>query len=150
NIRLSTEAVLLSAPLGTVSAEGLKAVLLERRCGVALADGIASIVGKKALLAVALGLYVAVAALGGQEALARDRLARPLARPGLALAAGAAVAIVLLRGGRIAGRLHGALAALPFLRRWIAGLRGDAEAVDAGIRRSLGDGPRVVRAALAF
>lgn len=64
-IRLSTEAVLLSVPVGTAFAESLKPFLLKKRCGVPYAEGVASVVAKKCLLGIAQSLYMLIGALLG-------------------------------------------------------------------------------------
>jgi len=159
-LRLSTEAVLLSAPLGTVGAESLKAYLLERRFAVPVPDSIASIGAKKTLLTLALGVYLAGSAVVGAPYLERASLAL-LGRPGLpAVVFVTGVALVILAlllfaslgGGAVAHRLHALLAAVPIpaVRRWIAARQRRFQDVDRQLGRLAADRPRLLAATLTF
>src|SRR5262249_6279470 len=153
-LRPSTEAVRLSAPLGTVGAESLKAYLLERRLGVPVPDAVASIAYKKTLLTVALGAYLATSALLGFGQLERASAAL-IGRAGLpwivlatsvALVAVAALAFASLRRGVVAAGLHALLRRI----RWFEERRARFLAVDAHCTRLARGGARLALATAWF
>ncbi|PTL85559.1 lysylphosphatidylglycerol synthase domain-containing protein [Vitiosangium sp. GDMCC 1.1324] len=127
-IRLITEALCISLPGGILLAESLKPVLLEKRHGVPLDEGVSVIAARKWSIILAHGLYLGLATLLGWQFLATSSQ-RVLGVSGLPrLAMGAAVALFaiaavsrwLIRGG-LAGRLGGLLRRIPLrpLRRWV-------------------------------
>lgn len=66
---LSSEATMLSLPLGVVVAEPLRAYLLRRDGGVAVANGVAATAARKYLLMAAQGVVVALGAVVGSDVL---------------------------------------------------------------------------------
>ena len=137
-LRLSTEAVLLSAPFGTVGAESLKAYLLERRYRVPVSDAIATITTKKTLLTLALGAYLLTSAWVGRDHLVRASTAL-LGRNGLpVLVAAAGVLLVVL--------------ALALFRsmRWLSGRWRRLAAIDGQLGRLAADRGRLARAGATF
>lgn len=157
-IRLATEAVLMSVPIGGMFGEALKPYLLQRARGVAIADTIASIAAKKCLLIWAQAAYLGLAIAVG-HALLRERSAAILGTGGLlplaivaavVLAGVAAAATVAVIRGGLAGRFERGLRALPSarLRGWLDE-RGDGfRAADARMRSF--DRSRAVPLAASF
>lgn len=126
---LSTEALLMSAPLGAAVSGTLNPYLLLRRCGVPIPDGLAGLGAKKALVVFSNALYAALALALGFATL--RRVSAPLlGSRGLewlvaAAAAGLFASAYLLSralvSGQLAGRSHGLLSRLPIpaLARWL-------------------------------
>jgi hypothetical protein len=104
-IRLATEGAMLSLPGGSVAAEALKPILLNRLHGVPIPDGAASVVIKKALVILTNGVYLALGVVVGGPFI---RAGAPAAAPMLTIAGitGSVVcvaigvgAVLALRGG---------------------------------------------------
>jgi uncharacterized membrane protein YbhN (UPF0104 family) len=92
-IRLSTEAVLLSVPGGSLIGESLKPYLLNRISSLPFAPTIASIGAKRCLLALAQASYLGVALAAGHALYARSSTA-VVGTESLAWYVGAAVAVL--------------------------------------------------------
>jgi hypothetical protein len=104
-IRLATEGALLSLPGGSLAAEALKPLLLDRLLGVPVSAGTASVLIKKSLVVLSNGIYLGLGLLMGAGMI---RVATPAGAPTLATAAliGALIclalgiaAVLALRGG---------------------------------------------------
>ncbi len=154
-IRLASEAVLLSLPVGTAFAESLSMFLLYRVCKVAPTRGIAFTVGKRWLLLRAHGFYVLLSGLLGYRLLA-DRSVALLRVPGLplfvlastALPFGIAAAMAAtLEGGTAARAVGRAVESVPIarLQRWIRRRTEHFRETDAALARVLRLGPRPIR-----
>lgn len=134
-VRLSTEAVLMSVPGGSLIGESLKPYLLSRSANVPIADTVASIGIKRSLLAIAQAGYLVIALTVGHTVLSRVSVqvigtsflvgALTLAAAVLAIA-GVGLALAFLRAG-VADRTRGLLARIPSRR-----LRMSLEARRAG------------------
>jgi len=123
-VRLATEALAQTLPLGVVWAESIKPLLLGRHTGVPASDSVASIVARKYLLMASQAVYVALLAACGFGAL--TALSARFFHHG-AFAFGAFAVSVLLcclafgvagvfTRGRIADRALGVLRAVPIAR----------------------------------
>ncbi len=151
-VRIVSEALSQSIPLGVLFAEGSKPLLLRTRTGVAIPTGAASVAARKYSLVVTQALLLAAIALFGGPAI--DRLgARLPGGPATLRVIVAAGAIVLalsasasrraLGGGAIAERVRGLLARLPLVGSFAA--RHHEEFTEADVaaaryfRRSLGE-----------
>lgn len=149
-IRLATEAVLLTMPGGSVVGESLKPYLVHRTAAVPIADTVASVGIKRALLAFAQGCYLALAAIAGHDVLARnsDAILGFSELPYLVAAAAATLAVVavvlglVLTRGRVAAVVRRLLAKLPSARLRAALERREAgfAAADQGFERLGRDG----------
>jgi hypothetical protein len=104
-IRLAAEGALLSLPGGSIAAEVLKPMLLDRLHGVPVNAGAASVLIKKSLVLLSNAIYLGLGLLAGASVI---RAAAPATAPTLVTAAfvGAvvclilgAVAVLALRGG---------------------------------------------------
>lgn len=149
-VRLSTEAVGLSLPSGTVLAEGAATWLLGRQCDVPVAPAVASQAARRVYIFLALSFVLAAGALLGHRSL-REASEHLLGRPGLewlclAVAAGLFLVSLALRsallGGALGSGLHRLLAALPGepgerLRRWLAAKSSTFTRVDHHMADSL-------------
>jgi uncharacterized protein (TIRG00374 family) len=139
-VRLATEAVLLTMPGGSLIGESLKPYLLARSASVPIPDTVASVGIKRALLAGAQAVYLALALVIGESGLARASQSvvgtgsLPLfvaaAAVGLAVVA-VGLAIAFTRG-RIAERVRAVLVRIPIsaLRREVAARRERFAAAD--------------------
>jgi uncharacterized membrane protein YbhN (UPF0104 family) len=143
-LRLSVEAVGLALPGGSVAAEAIKLALLDRRLGVPIAPGGASLALGKAYLIGAEAIYLAVAAvwllLGRGTETGQTSAA---AGPALAAAGGALVTtlisgtlLIALRQATWVSRIARALMALPSapLRRWIESRQSGIRALEGAAR----------------
>ena len=120
-LRLSTEAVHLSFPGGPLIAEGLKVWLLQRRFGVGIAEGSASLAVKKSLQIGSQGVYLLTAAAFSGASLVDPSLLRPiLVGLGIFTIAISAGMVAVLLSGRVAERLWRLLRRVPLARvqRW--------------------------------
>ena len=134
-IRLSTEAVLLSMPGGSLIGESLKPYLLHRLAALPLAHTIASVGIKRCLLAVAEAAYLGIALIAARDVYAAcseavvgtESLAWYVAAAAALLAAIATGLGLALLSVSVADRLRRALARLPSKR-----LRAALEARRAG------------------
>jgi len=128
-LRVATEAVLLSLPMGAALAESLKAYLLERRFQVPAAEGISSIAAQKNLLMFSLAAFLVTSVAIGYPHLAGGS-EQIVGAPGLpwfilagaiALALAASLMSILLVHGSMAERVHRVLLAIPFrgVRDWL-------------------------------
>jgi hypothetical protein len=124
SVRLSTEALSQSLPLGPIWCETAKPHLLHERCGIALGYCFAGLAARKYLILVSQALYLVLAAMLSLPWL---RKASPaiLGGSGLEyLPLGAALALLLiasafawsLHRGAVGARLHGLLARVPLAR----------------------------------
>ncbi len=123
-VRLATEALAQTLPLGVVWAESLKPLLLGRHTGVPGSDSVASIVARKYLLMASQAVYVAVLATCGFGTL-RELSLHFFHHGEVAFGAFGVSALLCLLAfgvagvftrGRIADRVLGALRALPIAR----------------------------------
>ena len=123
-VRLSTEAVLMTVPGGSLLGESLKPYLLSRTSAVPTADTVASIGIKRSMLALAQASYVAIAlALGWQWIAGASRAVTGTDWLGALLVTAAAVLAVVAIGlvlafthASIAERVRTLLARLPWQR----------------------------------
>src|SRR5262249_17749676 len=119
-VRLASEAVLLTVPGGSFVGESLKPYLLRRVAEVPLPRAVASISVKRALLAGAQAMSLALAVIVGHDALASANLVDGLPW----LVGGASMLLLLvaiglglaLSHGKIASRIRRALATFPSRR----------------------------------
>jgi glycosyltransferase 2 family protein len=120
-VRVATEALAQSLPVGVAFAESVKPLLLRKHCGLVVARSLAGMTGRKVLILIAQSAYVgALASLGfsGLEALGQQVFGLPHLG-WLALGAGAVlgvlgVAIALtLRQSAVARGTLGLLARMP-------------------------------------
>ncbi|HEX3345619.1 MAG TPA: lysylphosphatidylglycerol synthase transmembrane domain-containing protein [Polyangiaceae bacterium] len=158
-VRFASEALHMTLPAGFVASDTATALLLEKRCGVPMADGVVGSIARKWLVMRAHAAYIAVGAIAGFAALAElaDAL-HAAALPWLVLGS-AAVPFALsmavgagLLGGATFTRLHGALARVPSRRaaQWLSSRRQDAVATDGQVARLRAAGPATSAATLAF
>jgi uncharacterized membrane protein YbhN (UPF0104 family) len=158
-VRFATEALHATLPAGFVASDTATALLLEKRCGVPVRDGVVASIARKWLVMRAHAAYIAVGAIAGFAALAA--LARALhapALPWLVLAsAGVPLALSAALGAGLLGRstffrLHAALARLPSrrLQRWLDSRRHEAVATDGQVARLRGARLATSSATLAF
>jgi len=152
-LRLSVEALVLALPGGSVAGEAAKAALLQRRGGVPLAVGAASLAITKLLLIATDSAYLLLAALGAAAGGGGGAGGRPAVVPvAVALAGAALTALVTfwlgraLRRSRSAGRLGRWLASLPSrrLRDWMESRQSRFDELDAAARGHF-DAPRAER-----
>jgi hypothetical protein len=150
-VRMMTDAVMLGLPSGTVISESLQPYLLKRRCGVPFEIGIIAGLGRKFLVVLSHGLFLALSVLLAWSTL-QHASRTAIGRGGLPLLllAGAA-ALVLTAGGLVALGVHGKLADRVrrglnrFGGRWLGGwLERNAlrfEAADENFARFFADRP---------
>jgi glycosyltransferase 2 family protein len=154
-IRLASEAVLLSLPVGTAFAESLSMFLLHRVCKVAPTRGIAFIVGKRWLLLRAHGVYVLLSGLLGYGVLAAHSTAL-IHAPGLPLLVLASTVVpfgiaaamaATLEGGTAARAVGRAIENLPIagVQHWIRRRSEHFGETDAALARVLQLGRRPIR-----
>jgi len=143
-VRLASEALHVTLPAGFVAADGATAVLLEKRCGVPVRDGVVGAIARKWLVMRSHAAYIAFGAAAGAAALAV--LGRELHASALPwMVGGSALVPLVLSAGVGAGllgrstfaKLHGALARVPSkrLRRWLDARGHEATATDAQVAR---------------
>jgi uncharacterized membrane protein YbhN (UPF0104 family) len=143
-VRFATEALHVTLPAGFVAADGVTAMLLEKRCGVPVRDGVVGAIARKWLVMRSHAAYIAVGAAAGAAALAV--LGHELHASSLPWMVGgsAVVPLVLsvgvgaaLLGKSTFARLHAGLARIPWsrLRRWLDARGHDAVASDAQVAR---------------
>ena len=160
SLRLSTEAVLLSFPMGPAVAESLKAYLLEKRMGVPIPEGVSSQAVQKVLMPGVLGVFMLTSALVGWPYLSAASQTL-IGRGGLPLlvlacAGGLGVAAFLawssVRYGGLSGRLHRVLMALPIprMRAWLEQRRRRFTDVDAHFAPIAAAPGRVAAAGVTF
>ncbi len=128
-IRLSTEAILMSVPAGSIVGETLKPYLLARTDRVPAAETVASIGLKKCLLVFAEASYLIIALVVGYQILVThsEAIVDSSGLPWLVLAAIVFLVLVgigmalLFTMGAVSGRTHRLLIRLPFprVRRWL-------------------------------
>jgi len=158
-IRLSTEAVLMSMPAGSIVGETLKPYLLVRTDKVPPADTIASVGVKKCLLVFAQATYLATALVLGWSLLDQhsDALIGRGGAPYVVIGAiafllvvGAALSVALI-GGAVSERIHRLLMRIPIagVRDWLAARQEPFTATDSSFRRLGGASrPRIFAAYL--
>ncbi|HTS82304.1 MAG TPA: lysylphosphatidylglycerol synthase domain-containing protein [Myxococcaceae bacterium] len=121
-LRLSTEAVHLSFPGGPILAEGLKVLFLQRRFGVSIAEGSASLAVKKSLQIGTEAVYLLTAAVAAGTVLPEGSVLRPVLFGLAGLTAVVSVVMVaVLLSGRVASQLWSVLRRIPLARiqRWM-------------------------------
>jgi putative effector of murein hydrolase LrgA (UPF0299 family) len=128
-IRLSTEAVLMSVPVGGLLSETLKPYLLAKTDRVPAAETVASIGVKKCLLVFAEAAYLTIALVVGYDlfVLHSEAIVDSAGLPWLVLAAIVFLGFtglglgVLFTMGAVSGRTHRLLIKLPFprIRHWL-------------------------------
>jgi uncharacterized protein (TIRG00374 family) len=113
-VRVTSDALLLGLPSGTVVSETIQPYLLKRRCGVPLENGIVAGVARKFFVVESHGLFLALSTFLAWPLLERDAAAR-IFREGLpwvllltsAVLVTAASGVVLATAhGRVANRVH--------------------------------------------
>lgn len=129
SVRLMAEAMLMSLPGGTALAESLKPLLLNRRCGVPISEGIATGVMRNSFLSMGHAIYVVASVVLGYPMLVQGS-ETIIGMPGLPFVIlGASVTVLSLFGtvvavflyGSLAERLHRTLLKVPFkrVRQWL-------------------------------
>lgn len=150
-IRLSTEAVLMSMPAGSIVGETLKPYLLHKTDRVPPADTIASIGAKKCFLVFAQATYLGTALLLGWALLDGSSEALIGAGGVTYLVLGAVVFLLLVAtvlaitfvDGGVGDKLHRLLMRVPItsFRAWIAARREPFHATDSSFK-AIGRAPR--------
>lgn len=123
-VRLATEAVLLTVPGGSLVGESLKPYLLRRVADVPIAETVATVAVKRALLTVALATYLALAWLTGRTLYAAAsasvtgtaHLAGYVAGVAALVAGLGGLALAALLSATFADRVRRALSRLPSRR----------------------------------
>lgn len=113
-VRITSDALLLGLPSGTVVSETLQPYLLKRRCGVPLENGIVASVARKFFVVESHGLFLALSTLLAWPLLERDSAARVfreglpwlLLLTSLVLVTSASGVVLATAHGRMANRLH--------------------------------------------
>ncbi|MCS7013161.1 MAG: lysylphosphatidylglycerol synthase transmembrane domain-containing protein [Chloroherpetonaceae bacterium] len=129
SVKLMSEALLMSLPGGTALAESLKPLILYRRCGVPISEGIATGMMRNSFLSVGHAIYVVVSVALGYDALSQGS-ETIIGMPGLPFVIlGASITVLSLFGtavaillyGSLAEKLHRALLRVPFksMRKWL-------------------------------
>lgn len=158
-VRLASEALHITLPAGFVAADAATAVLLEKRCGVPVRDGVVASIARKWLVMRSHAFYIlagVVAGFGALVLLANALrfpvlpwvvLASALVPLGLSMALGAG-----LLGRSTFARLHRALARIPSkrLRRWLDAREHEAVATDGQVRKLRAAQGATAAATLAF
>lgn len=158
SIRLSADALTVSAPGGAVLSEGVRIMLLQSRCDVPVPEGVGALAARKCLILRGHGLFLAAAAVVGWGYLSQ-RSTDVLGVPGLpVLLAGMAMAILVasvlmgkaLGGGGTTARLGMLLERVPVraLRAWVERRRTAFSQTDTHLGRTLG--PKAGRQATLF
>jgi uncharacterized protein (TIRG00374 family) len=142
-VRVATEALAQSLPLGVAFAESLKPALLAKHSGISLETSIAGMTARKVLILVAQSLYVTgLAAFGffGLERASRAVLGIPhlgfiAVALGLALGLGGLSSALALRDSRFARGTLRLLARVPSsrLRAWLSARERAFDAMDGAI-----------------
>lgn len=143
--RVSSEALALTLPAGTLFCESTKPFLLARHCGLSMEASLAGMAVRKYLLLASQAIYIIGFVLLGAPFLERAS-AEVIGRPGLAVVllgiGGVVFAVAIasglcLRDGRVAERARGALACLPLpaLRGKLEQSRGRFVDTDGELRR---------------
>ena len=159
-VRIASEALHISMPLGVVAADTATAALLEARCDVPVRDGLVASLARRWLVMRAHGAYIFAGAVVGfptLAALSPGLLGRPglpwvvLASCLVPLAISAAVAASFL-GRTTFARLHATLGRVPSQRlaRWLQTRRHEAAATDLQATRLRAAGSATTPATLAF
>ena len=159
-VRIASEALHISMPLGVVAADTATAALLEARCDVPVRDGLVTSLARRWLVMRSHAAYILFGAVIGFPTLAALSPAL-LGRPGLPwvvlascvvpLALSAAVAASLL-GRSTYATLHSALGRLPSKRlgQWLQTRRHEAAATDMQATRLRAAASATTPATLAF
>ncbi len=148
SIRLSADALTVSAPGGIVLAEGVRIMILQTRCDVPVTEGVGALAARKCLIIRGHGLFLALATVLGWDYLSQ-RSSEVLGLPGLPLfLGGMATALIAasfvmgraLSGGGTAARLGMLLERVPVraLRAWLERRRSAFSQADAHMGRTLG------------
>src|SRR5512136_2932524 len=113
-VRITSDALLLGLPSGTVVSETVQPYLLKRRCGVPLENGIVASVARKFFVVESHGLFLALSTFLAWPLLERDSAAR-IFREGLpwvllltsaVLVAAASGVVLATAHGRMANLVH--------------------------------------------
>jgi uncharacterized protein (TIRG00374 family) len=126
-VRIITDAVMLGLPSGTVISESLQPYLLKRRCGVPFEIGIIAGLGRKFLVVMSHGLFLALSVFlawpllqqASRAAIGRGGLPFLLLAGSAALIVAALALMALGVHGKVADRLHRLLDR--FGGRWLGG-----------------------------
>lgn len=143
-VRFASEALHATLPAGFVASDTATAILLEKRAGVPVRDGVVASIARKWLVMRAHAAYIAVGAVAGFATL--TALARALHAPALPwvvlASAGVPLALSAALGAGLLGRstfarLHATLARIPSRRlaRWLHSHRHEAVASDGQVSR---------------
>jgi uncharacterized protein (TIRG00374 family) len=158
-VRLASEALHVTLPAGFVAADAATAVLLERRCGVPVRDGVVASVARKWLVMRSHAFYIVVGAVGGFAALVALADALHFAALPWIVLGSASMPLVLSMalGAGLLGRsnvekLHALLARIPSarLKQWLASRKHEAAATDAQVRKLREAGGATAMATAAF
>jgi uncharacterized membrane protein YbhN (UPF0104 family) len=148
SIRLSADALTVSAPGGAVLSEGVRIMILQTRCDVPVTEGVGALAARKCLLIRGHGLFLALATVLGWGYLSQ-RSAEVLGVPGLPLFLGGMASALItasfvmgraLSGGGTAARLGMLLERVPIraLRGWLERRRTAFSQTDTHFGRTLG------------
>jgi glycosyltransferase 2 family protein len=144
-IRLMTEALAQTLPMGVVFAESIKPALLERSLGVPLSEGVAAVAVRKYLLLLAHSAYVLTMCWAGRSTLhaasvyffGRGGLEWVMLGSGILLGVMALLLASAVGRGHLAGRAYGLLNRIPIerLKRALAGAAAGFKAADGAAER---------------
>ncbi len=146
-VRVMSEAIAQSIPLGVLVAEGSKPILLESHTGTSIPVGTASVAGRKVSLVATQALLLAVVALLGGGPLGRLGAGVPggattlrllVAAGAMVLAVSAAASGRALAGGAVADKVHRVLARVPFVGARIERRRASFAETDRAAERYFG------------
>jgi uncharacterized membrane protein YbhN (UPF0104 family) len=151
-IRLATEALSQSLPLGVAFAESTKPLLLRKHCGLAVDRSVASMTARKVLLLAAQCLYIGgLGALGfaGLEAASHSVIGAPhlgylTLAAAFALGCGALLSASLLRRSALAQSVLALLERVPLasLNAWLSARRRWFTSTDGAVSETFGADPR--------
>lgn len=160
-VRVATEALAQSLPVGVAFSESLKPLLLHRHAGIGLAPSIAGMAARKYLLLLSQSVYVlalAALGLGALEAASKQLIRIPglgylSCGAGALLGLGALGIAVALRKSEVARGTFALLERLPFARlaAWLAEREKSFTATDSALSTFFrADFHKTARAALCF
>lgn len=158
-VRIATEALAQSLPVGVAFAESTKPVLLAKHCGLGIEQSVAGMAARKVLLLLSQCLYVGgLAALGfaGLEAASRAVISAPhlgviTFGAALVLGAGGVGSASVLRKSAVAQTAFSLLARVPVARMkaWLAAKKRAFFATDGAVSALFRVPPRRLAGALA-
>jgi uncharacterized membrane protein YbhN (UPF0104 family) len=150
SIRLSADALTVSAPGGVVLAEGVRIMILQNRCDVPVTEGVGALAARKCLIVRGQGLFLALSTVIGWGYLSQ-RSTDVLGVPGLPMFLGGMAVVMIiaslimgraLSGGGTAARLGMLLERVPIraLRTWLERRRTAFSQTDSHLGRTMSRG----------